>query len=430
MANLIGPSFYAGFLDIGLLPDWERRAIRTVGMVVAAGRRFAAFLRRRFVDVGLGFYETTFLTMQRKIFEDQALMHEAFLGGGVAAIDEIGEAGIIDRATVLAWHRISAGGRADVEDGNRTLLFREQHDIIERFYEDMRAYTPPWGRLFTHALTLAGSPAVPGAKAYAEVFPVTFAVSTGGRALILDTPFPEGNIAVFADRWHLIERDTLPAYDRFVTGDASRAQAMIETPLDERVMRFRLLRRIGAIVLGLATRWRLRVGARMPLRRFRIIRTRIAGARPAGTVAVDLKLPPERADAWTQPRGTFALAVSLPDGRCFTADARSAVLVAQDQGGRPTRLVVKLAATDFEAARSTLVALAGKWGADRGAIDGWASAAARVTADDHAYSTRVFPARSVEFVRLEFQVEHHVSEGDYVIDVLFSWDEKAKGVSR
>src|SRR3954468_21594866 len=61
MASLIGPAFYAGFMDVALL--------RLTG--------------------GDAFYETTFLTMQKKIFEDQATMHEAFLEGGVAAIAEL-----------------------------------------------------------------------------------------------------------------------------------------------------------------------------------------------------------------------------------------------------------------------------------------------------------------------------------------------------
>lgn len=46
-----------------------------------------------------------------------------------------------------------------------------------------------------------------------------------------------------------------------------------------------------------------------------------------------------------------------------------------------------------------------------------------MTLDEHAYSTRVFRAEPIDFARLEFQAEHHVEEGDYVIDALFSWDE-------
>jgi hypothetical protein len=56
------------------------------------------------------------------------------LVGGVAQIEEFTGARIIDAATLEAWRQIDAGRRtatADtVADGNQTLLFREQHDII------------------------------------------------------------------------------------------------------------------------------------------------------------------------------------------------------------------------------------------------------------------------------------------------------------
>jgi hypothetical protein len=45
---------------------------------------------------------------------------------------------IIDAATLEAWRQIDAGRRTATADtvavGNRTLLFREQHDIIDRYY--------------------------------------------------------------------------------------------------------------------------------------------------------------------------------------------------------------------------------------------------------------------------------------------------------
>src|SRR5439155_19689219 len=140
MANLIGPSFYAGFLDIGLIPDTERRLITSLRRLIFAGQQMAEVIRRRDqtenagVEEGLGFFEITFLTMQRKIFEDQALMHEAYLGGDLDAIRALGSAGIIDAATAQAWEQIDGGDPAQVQAGNRTLLYREQHDIIDRFY--------------------------------------------------------------------------------------------------------------------------------------------------------------------------------------------------------------------------------------------------------------------------------------------------------
>jgi hypothetical protein len=79
--------------------------------------------------------------MQKKIFEDQATMHEAYLAGGLPQVEEFYRARIIDLATLQAWRQIDTGHRdgdqAAVADGNRTLLFREQHDIIDRFYVQM-----------------------------------------------------------------------------------------------------------------------------------------------------------------------------------------------------------------------------------------------------------------------------------------------------
>ena len=76
MAGMIGPAFYAGFADLGVVPDSWRRAVITI--FGPASRRLANRLAG-----DLGFYETTFLTMQKKIFEDQATMHEAYVAGGV-----------------------------------------------------------------------------------------------------------------------------------------------------------------------------------------------------------------------------------------------------------------------------------------------------------------------------------------------------------
>jgi hypothetical protein len=40
MANLIGPSFYAGFQDVGFLPDQTRRLLTRVGDAAGSGKRW------------------------------------------------------------------------------------------------------------------------------------------------------------------------------------------------------------------------------------------------------------------------------------------------------------------------------------------------------------------------------------------------------
>ncbi len=428
MASLIGPSFYAGFLDLGFLPDQARRLLEDVNRLITKGkRRVGQFVRRdarieELVVGDLGFFETTFLTMQRKIFEDQALMHEAYLGGGLDAIRALGRAGIIDTATERAWEQIDGGEPAQVHAGNRTLLYREQHDIIDRFYVDMRDHSPPSGRLFTYLMTLAGAPAVPGAKSYGDVFPLTLVAPLWGTArLALRTPLAAGNLALFTNRWMLIEENTLPVYQRLIAEHVAEVRALIERPVARRAGRFRLVRRGGSIVLELVTDWRLGLESRsdVPLAN-------------GEEVHVDLTKPPTRADAalgdrdsriWTNlQRRPFRVSVALPAGRTFSVEAVLVVLLSPEPATDPTRLTVKLPAMDLDGVQAVLADLAGEWGLDEAEIGAWAARAAAVTTASHAYSTRVFAAQPVGFVRLEFQLEHHVERDGYVLDALFSWD--------
>ena len=430
MANMIGPSFYAGFLDIGYLPDRTRRFLDDLRRLASEGRRRLERERRPDANIeevltgDLGFFETIFLTMQRKIFEDQALMHEAYLGGGLEAIRALGLAGITDSATVRAWEEIDAGNPEQVHAGNRTLLYREQHDIIDRFYIDMHEHSPPEGRAFTYLLTLAGSPAVPGAKSYCDVFPFTLIAPISRRGRVgLRTPLAAGNLALFANRWKLIEEDTLPVYQRLVTEQVAEARALIERPIGERVGRFRLLRRGGGLALALLTHWRLALEPAPA--------SLVAASED---VAIDLTRPPTRSEVglaegsdsriWMdEQRRPFHLSLELPGGRAFATEAVLAVLLSAKPGGDPTRLTVKLPPTNLEGVRRTLAKLAPAWQLDEVEIAAWEARAAVVTTASHAYSTRVFGARSAGFVGVEFQVEHHLEQDGYVVDALFSWDE-------
>jgi hypothetical protein len=411
LAKLIGPSFYAGFLDLGFFPDTTRRVLASLYRLIGAGRGWTP------PADALRFFEVTFLTMQRKIFEDQALMHEAYLDRGLDAVHELRAAGIVDEATARAWEQIDSGDPERVQEGNRTLLFREQHDIIERYYAKMRGYEPPQGLAFTYLLTLAGSPAVPGASSYASVFP--FMLPPSGGAVVLATPFPAGNIAVFANRWDLIVEDTWPAF-RKLLDDPTGTVALVARPIEERVPRFRLIRRLGAILAALF-RWRIW------LRRERVLRRLgVKGTAISHEVAIDLTLPP-RGDTrtWASTATPFPLKVLLPHGRTYTTQARLVVLTSSATGGDPDRLLVKLPSTDLGGARRTLDELARTWHASSGEIAAWGAAAEEASPDAYAYATHVFPAHPIDFVRLELQVEHHVEEDDYVVDVLFSWGQAA-----
>jgi hypothetical protein len=428
MASMVGPAFYAGFRDVGFVPDAWRRAVYAM-----LGRASPRLARRGAGD--LGFYETTFLTMQKKIFEDQAPMHEAYVADGLSKIEELYGARIIDAATLTAWRQIDAGRDGDpalVDRGNRALLFREQFDIINRFYLQMLEYHWPEGPVFTYTLTLAGVPSLPGAHSFPERYPRTFVVRLPRAAISVRTPLADGNIAVFADRWKLIDDDTLPEYLAFVRDHADEARTLAAAPISRRAMRYRLPARAGRLIAAALTRWAVEVTP---------VSTRpdapVSPAKPLRATAttattIDLTTPPLRNSAGFDPgsesliwmnanRRPFHVAVALPGRRVYRARAEMAVMLSSTPDGDPDRLMVQPPAAEVDATEQLIAAYAAEWGFPADAVAGWRTGADHRTSSDRDYSTHVFTADDVGFVQLEFQVSHHVRESLFVIAALFSW---------
>jgi hypothetical protein len=434
MASMIGPAFYAGFRDLGLVPDAARMAVLAV--FGRASRRLA-----RSAAGDLGFYETTFLTMQKKIFEDQATMHEAYLAGGLPQVEEFYRARIIDLATLAAWQQIDTGrhggDQAAVAEGNRTLLFREQHDIIDRFYVQMLGHDGLEGSAFTYLLTLAGAPSVPGAHSYPERYPLTFAARLPRGQISARTPLADGNIAVFANRWQLIDEDTLPKYLAFVRENPEQARALVTTPVQIRMARYRLLARVPALAAAAITGWRLDITAAAgPL-----LRAAAAPARAAAATAtvIDLTRPPTRESArfaagtssriWMNSRQEpVDVSVNLPGGRVYHARAAMAAMLSPASTRDPDRLTVQLPAAALDTTSRLLTQYAAAWGFPSNEVTAWhASAAPSAPAGPKdgtgpfTYSTRVFTGTDAGFVHVEFQVSHDLRERDFVITALFTW---------
>ena len=414
MASLVGPAFYAGFEDMGALPDRVRRVVS------------ARVLRRGDGPVGeLSYYETTFLVMQQKIFEDQALLHEAYLGRGLRGIHELYAAGIIDRSMVRAWTRIASGDPGAIDAGNRALLLREQYQIIDNYYRHMYVRRAPEGGVITYLMTVAGEPSLPGARTYPAVFPLTLHARLPGarRVLCVTTPAAAGDIAVFANRWRLITRDTLPAYRRLLATDPEGVRALVAQPIALRVGRYRVARRLGRLALACATAWRVTLPPgpepRGP-----------AAAGGGAQVVVDLGDAPARERALetgdtalsTRPGRTFDLSVRLPDGRTFRTPAAVATVDAESADGAG-RLAARMPAqAELDETLGMLRALAREWGFDPAELETWGEHARAVAANPpHLYSTRVFHGRDVGDVHVEFQVEHHVVERELVLHAFFTW---------
>ncbi|HEX8160086.1 MAG TPA: hypothetical protein VF526_22115, partial [Solirubrobacteraceae bacterium] len=367
LAGMIGPAFYAAFRDLGFFPNIARRSVHAVS------RRASRRLLRE-VGGNLGYYERTFLAMQKKIFEDAATMHEAYLTGGIAEIELLWRARIIDVATLSAWKQIDAGHRrgdmALVDWGNRTLLFREQHDIIDRFYVQMRSHRAPLGRVFTYLMTLGGAPSVPNADTYPKRYPLTFVARLPRLAITLRTPAADGNIAVFANRWRLIDDDTLPDFFAFIQEHPDEARSMIAEPVSKRARALRLVARAGTLATAAIIGWRLSFSAQPPAPSPAMRAGRRAARSEPASVAVDLTTAPAReatagsdSRIWMDAlRRPLDVTVDLPAGRTFRARAEKTVMLASARGGDPTRLTIQLPPRDAEATQRLIDEYAVAWG--------------------------------------------------------------------
>lgn len=276
MANMIGPSFAAGFFDLTLF----RRIGETAGNLPEPLRSALPAGVDSLADLSaeeMRFYETTFLDMQRQIFFDQGSMHQAYVDGGMPAIEEMLAAGLISPEVAEGWADVDSGVPARVQQGNTTFLYREQFEIIDDDYQKMYDHSPT-GPAMTWAMTMIGAPSIERAdgtmaNGYPDAFPLILEVETPGPESLgtpgslfgqeiphvsfdnptqgrvsVQTPLPDGNIANFEDRWALIEEDTLPAYQDLLGNNPERAREIVESDVSDRIEKYRIYRRVDDIV--------------------------------------------------------------------------------------------------------------------------------------------------------------------------------------
>ncbi|UAL30656.1 hypothetical protein K8W59_03830 [Nocardioides rotundus] len=281
MANMIGPSFAAGFFDLDLF----RRMAGSLGDLpeplrsqLPPGMQDIA----NWTEEDLRFFESSFLDMQRQIFFDQGSLHQAYVDGGMEAIRELEAAGLYPPEIADAWADLDSGDPERVQSANEEFLMREQLVVIDDDYQRMFDHAPT-GEAMTWLMTLIGAPSIPGARSYPEVFPLTVTAETPGPerlgtpdkigpidlpdidvdnplqgTVTVQTPFPDGNIADFDDRWALIEQDTLPAFQQLLRDDPQRARDLIGQNVGDRIGDYRLEQRIDEILAQLAN-WRVDV---------------------------------------------------------------------------------------------------------------------------------------------------------------------------
>ena len=290
MANLVGPGFAAGFLDLSMMRAIARRIASTIehanplpgaGKVVAGtvvpalgglevDAKFAETVAHM-SDADLKFYETTFLKMQRDILRDMGGLQEAYLADpdGLTAVRELASSGLIRPAVMTAFERIRAGrdsGHGEtvrlLDQAAQALARREQFDVIAQSWDNMREHRVD-GEAMTYFMTVVGQPSVPGARSPGQVSPLRgtvrvpvpvvlpgplpVPVRVGQVDVTGQVPLPDFNVSNRNSRWRFFLADTLPAALKVLDGPRSVVNSLVSSSLDDRIAEQRITRRLPAI---------------------------------------------------------------------------------------------------------------------------------------------------------------------------------------
>lgn len=273
MAGIAGASFAAGFFDVGDVAD-----VVSVGGIHDLGNAVAGLLRAtppelltgvpaditalavlgpRLTFADLAWYQTRLTIMQKHIFVDLVPMHEAYLADGMAGIDEMFAAGLLDDGMRVAWTGIDGGTEAGRADALVAMADREQNQIVADQWDVTARGRDGMGRVLTYVTTVAGKPAVPGTRAPGVYAPVTvWSPIAAGQPLGLRTPLPAFNWADRETRWDYIAADLLPRHLALAT-DAAAAATVYREPFAVKLDRGRMLARLPDIIADLTTQWQV-----------------------------------------------------------------------------------------------------------------------------------------------------------------------------
>lgn len=272
--GMAGPSFAAGIMDVDLgRVVLDVRAARDaiaaiVGTLDAAAAPATSHLPddlRAVLAVGavitaedVAHFQTQVIAMSKHIFMDLIPQHEAFLAGGMAAIDEYRDAGLVDEAAYRAWQNLATGERDKVVAGNLDLLHREQYRSIGDQWDSARNYRGAVGRALTYLSTVAADPAIPGVVPPREANPLVLTAGhlTGtdaaGPQWRLQTPLPAFNWSDRDARWQYITEQMVPKYLALKETRPDLWRATLSKPMPQQIDDQRALSRLPQMLTSMA----------------------------------------------------------------------------------------------------------------------------------------------------------------------------------
>ncbi|MFE9320570.1 hypothetical protein ACIHDR_06840 [Nocardia sp. NPDC052278] len=272
LAGIAGGSFASGFFDLGdvglvldvpgihQLGDAVADLLRGTPPELVAGLpadiRLLATEGSRLSAEDVAWYQTRLMIMQKHIFTDLVPMHEAYAALGMAGIDEMYAAGVIDADIRTAWQSIDSHTRDGYVDALIRMTDREQNRVIADQWDATSAGRGAMGRVMTYVSTVAGKPAVPGVRAPGVFAPATVSADIAGRTVSLRTPLPDFNWADRDTRWAYITGDLVL---RHIDMESNRpfAEVVLGESFWSKLAHGRMIARIPDLIADLTTQWQL-----------------------------------------------------------------------------------------------------------------------------------------------------------------------------
>ncbi|MEV0246195.1 hypothetical protein AB0H76_06370 [Nocardia sp. NPDC050712] len=270
LAGIAGGSFASGFFDLrdaGVILDVP--GIHQLGNAVAdllratpaelvakvpADIKLLAAEGARLSAADITWYQTRLMIMQKHIFTDLVPMHEAYVAAGMAGIEEMLSAGVIDASIRTAWQSIATGTREGYIDALVRMTDREQNYVIADQWDATSSGRGAMGRVLTYVSTVAGKPAVPGVRAPGSFRPAVVSADVAGRTLSLRTPLPAFNWADREDRWSYIMGDLNPRHIDMESNSALAAAVLGES-FWNKLAQGRAIARIPELISDMTQQW-------------------------------------------------------------------------------------------------------------------------------------------------------------------------------
>ena len=276
--GMAGPSFAAGMMDVDLgrlvLEVREARDLVAgiVGTLDEAAAPATAHLPsdvQALLEVGalitaedIAHFQVQVVAMSKHIFMDLIPQHEAYLAGGMTAIDEYHRAGLIDDNAYTAWKLIATGDPENIVVGNQDLLYREQFQSIGDQWDRVAAYGSDEGRgavgrALTYLSTIGADPAIPGVVPPREASPLTLTtddigVPAGSPTWHLQTPLPDFNWADRESRWEYITERMVPQYRSLKENQPDVWRAAMSKPMSQQMFEQRAFVRLPQVLSSVA----------------------------------------------------------------------------------------------------------------------------------------------------------------------------------